>query len=161
MNSEHNLDDNWVLYIHYPNDTNWNISSYKKIAEINTIEKAIVLFNMISEDLYSRCMFFLMRNDIIPMWEQPENKNGGAYSFKVDVKCLKQIWKSMCYQAIGESVMKNAMESKNVNGITLSPKKNFAIIKIWTANCEMQDPTRINYFENITSDGCIFKKHIS
>ena len=46
----HKLNDEWKLYIHYPNDLNWDLSGYKLISTIKTIEESIELFNLISDD---------------------------------------------------------------------------------------------------------------
>ena len=47
-----------------------------------------------------------------------------------------------------------------VTGITISPKKNFCIIKIWMTDCTNQNPAIvINEIKGISSQGCIFKKH--
>lgn len=156
-----NSENNWQVYIHYPNDINWNLDSYKFISNINNIETAIKLFNLISDELYTKCMFFLMRNNITPTWEDINNINGGAFSYKINNSHTKQIWKKICYQTIGETLLKDITNSTNINGITLSPKKNFSILKIWTKNCNITDPECINYFHEFTSENCIFKKHIS
>ena len=47
-----------------------------------------------------------------------------------------------------------------VTGITISPKKNFCIVKIWMTNCEHQNPQIVtNDVKHIISQGCLFKKH--
>lgn len=158
MNS---LDSTWTLYIHYPNDTNWNISSYKILYKFTNLEECIVLMNTIEPDLYSKCMFFLMRDSIKPTWEDPENINGGGFSYKVENNKTKRVWQLICYQAICEILFKDTSYSKNTTGITLSPKKNFSVIKIWTKDCSVKDPKEINYYEPFTDNGCIFKKHIT
>lgn len=155
------LNTKWTLYLHYPNDNNWDENSYKKIDTIETLEGGIILLNKISPNLYKKCMFFLMRENIKPMWEDEENKYGGAFSYKIPEQNLKDIWKGLSYQAIGETLLNDEHESILVNGITLSPKKNFGIIKIWLKNCTVDDPNAVNYFENISKEDCIFKKHIS
>ena len=106
-------------------------------------------------------MFFLMRNCITPIWEDENNINGGAFSYKINNANIKTIWKNICYQTVGESLLIDISNSSNINGITLSPKKNFSILKIWTRNCDITDPQCINYFDEFTSENCIFKKHIS
>ncbi len=156
-----NTENEWKVYIHYPNDVNWNLDSYKLISNITNIETAIELFNLISEDLYTKCMFFLMRNNISPIWEDNNNINGGAFSYKISNLNTKEIWKKICYQAIGETLLKDLTNCNNINGITISPKKNFSILKIWTKTCDITDPKCINYFDEFTSENCIFKKHIS
>ena len=54
------------------------------------------------------------------------------------------------------------IDMPKVNGITISPKKNFCIIKIWLNNCANQNPETINYsnIEGFTSYGSLFKKHL-
>ena len=37
----------------------------------------------IYEKLLLECMFFIMKNDIAPVWEAPENIDGGCFSFKI------------------------------------------------------------------------------
>jgi hypothetical protein len=46
-----------------------------------------------------------------------------------------------------------------INGITISPKRNFCIIKIWLSDCSMQNPSSIVPLDNLTKLGCLFKKH--
>ena len=58
--------------------------------------------------------------------------------------------------------VKNISESTeiNINGITISPKKNFCIMKVWVANCLFQDATVIRDVEGVSSHGCLFKRHV-
>jgi hypothetical protein len=49
--------------------------------------------------------------------------------------------------------------NKHVNGITISPKKNFCIIKIWFDVAHYQDPNIIQDVPNLSKNGCLFKKH--
>ena len=147
------LDDEWKLYIHYPNDKNWDLSSYRLIYTFKYLEEAIVLFHTIETELYSKCMLFLMRNDIKPTWEDPSNVNGGAFSFKIENRNIKRTWQLICYQAMGETLYKNMENCKHINGITLSPKKNFSIIKVWTNDCRETNPDTLNYYDKFQSTG--------
>ena len=62
------------------------------------------------------------------MWEDPANCNGGAFSFKINHRISYSIWRTITYLAIGEQLDNT---NKNIiTGITISPKKNFSIIKI-------------------------------
>ena len=48
----------------------------------------------------------------------------------------------------------------NITGITISPKKNFCIIKIWMSDCSHQNPGVITLdVKGLTAQGCLFKKH--
>ena len=61
---------------------------------------------------------------------------------------------------MGENLAKTLEIQKKINGITISPKKNFCVIKIWLAGCEIQNPTIIkSIVQNISPEGCLFKKH--
>ena len=61
----------------------------------------------------------------------------------------------------GETMLTNPQDSNCVNGITISPKKNFCIIKIWIGDMNHQDPTIVSYVENLTRHGSVFKVHES
>ena len=79
-----NLNNKYTLYAHLPNDSNWDISSYKVITNINILEEMISLNENIPEDLIQKCMFFLMKDNIKPMWEDENNKKGGSISYKIN-----------------------------------------------------------------------------
>ena len=59
----------------------------------------------------------------------------------------------------GESLFIESDINKYVNGITVSPKKNFCILKIWLNTCEHKDPNTMTNIPNLQKHGCIFKKH--
>lgn len=158
-NQFHNLSGKWTLWAHLPHDTNWAASSYKKIYEFNTAEQAIALIEMLPPKLVMNCMLFLMRTGIVPMWEDAQNRNGGCFSYKVPNKEVNQAWKQLSYVTVGETISTNLNVIPHVNGITISPKKNFCIIKIWMANCNFQNAGVIRELEGITAHGCLFKKH--
>jgi hypothetical protein len=105
-------------------------------------------------------MLFLMRDGILPMWEDNKNKNGGCFSYKVNNKNVASVWKNLSYTLVGECLTTDKRLRPNITGITISPKKNFCIIKIWLSNRDFQNPTAICEMEGISPQGCIFKKHI-
>ena len=140
----HKLSDKWTLWAHLPHDTNWNIDSYHDILTFDSIEEGIALCETLPEKLVKNCMLFLMRNDIKPTWEDPENIKGGSFSFKVGNKAVHDIWNKLFYTTIGRTLSKDKAFVDTVNGITISPKKNFCIVKIWTNNCLKQNPELIN-----------------
>ena len=155
----HKLSHNWTLWAHLPHDTNWAAASYKKIYEFDTAEQAIAVFEVLPPKLVMNCMLFLMRSGIVPMWEDAQNRNGGCFSYKVANKEVNSAWKQLSYVTVGETISTNMNVIPIVNGITISPKKNFCIIKIWMANCNFQNAGIIRELEGITAHGCLFKKH--
>ena len=158
--SETKLNGKWNLYYHLPHDKNWDLSSYKIImGEIDSAEKLIAINEGMSETTVKHCMLFVMRKGITPMWEDPKNRNGGCFSFKVTNKQVPSVWKTLFYSLCGESLCVDKKHNSLLNGITISPKKNFCIIKIWLENCTVHDPNIIIQIPNLSKQGCLFKKH--
>jgi len=156
----HNLLDKWNLYYHLPQDKNWDLSSYSIIMKsIDSVEQLISVNSQIDENVVKNCMLFVMRDGITPMWEDPQNRNGGCFSYKVLNKLVPDVWKNLFYLLCGESLCLNESHNKHINGITISPKKNFCIIKIWLNTSNLQDPNIITTIANLSKQGCLFKKH--
>lgn len=142
----HKLNCNWVVWYHNPTDKSWTPESYKDILELTTLEDFLVLKNSWNECLpmVNEGMFFLMRKlnngkVIYPLWEDINNRNGGVWSFKINKDEATDIWFKLCSITIGECICNNPLESMQINGISISPKKNFCIIKIWNTNSNKND----------------------
>ena len=147
------LNDTWILWFHDPLDNNWKLNSYKKISSINTINDFWASYSFLNNKIVENSMLFLMRNNIDPLWEHKDNIKGGSWSIKLQKGNLYDIWTTISIYLINENISK-----KDINGISISPKKNFCIIKIWTKNNE-NDINTINKINNISYDGIIFKAH--
>ena len=65
------------MWAHLPHDTNWGIDSYKPIYTFDSIEAIVTLYKIIPDNMVKNCMLFLMREGIIPTWEDEKNRNGG------------------------------------------------------------------------------------
>ena len=113
----------------------------------------------IDEKIVKNCMLFVMRNGITPMWEDKHNRQGGCFSYKVSNRFVPDVWKQLFFLLCGESLCIKKEDNQYVNGITISPKKNFCIIKIWLADSHIQDPDTITHINNLNKTGCLFKKH--
>lgn len=152
------LHNEWVLWAHFPHDTDWSLDSYKKVADLNSVEGVIAINETIPDTLIKNCMLFLMKKGIQPIWEDPANRDGGCFSYKIQNKDVPYIWRNLTYCITGESVTSDHSVLSSINGITISPKKNFCIVKIWFKNCNYQNPRIINNNIGLTWKGCIFKK---
>jgi len=158
--SSHSLNDKWVLYHHLPCEKDWTMSGYTTICdEIDSIEKVKSIYSSLTENIVKFSMLFFMRDAVTPLWEDENNKNGGCFSYKVINKHVMQVWRDMMYLTSGETLGLNKKYNENINGITISPKKNFCIIKIWLKSPEYQDSQMITSVNNLTKHGVIFKKH--
>jgi len=155
----HKLSDTWTMWAHLPHDIDWSLKSYSQLLTFSNMEELITLNNTIPERMLKNCMLFLMKDGINPIWEDPENREGGCFSYRIPNKNIKKIWDKLSYTMVGQSCSKNSALVKNINGITVSPKKNFCILKIWLKNTDFQNPSDIIEFDNFTSTGCLFKRH--
>jgi hypothetical protein len=156
----HELSQKWSLWAHLPHDTDWSINSYKKVYTTTTVEETIAITETLPPILVQNCMLFWMREGIKPTWEDPKNRAGGCFSYKVINKTVYDSWKELTYFTLGNTLSKQSSFVDKVTGFTISPKKNFCIIKIWMADCANQNPAIVtNEIKGIVSQGCIFKKH--
>lgn len=157
----HPLSSTWVLYAHLPHDTTWSIDSYKIVTEISFAEQIIALIDCLPEEVTTGCMLFLMRKGTNPTWEDQNNRSGGCFSYKIPNKNVPSVWRKMSYLLCGETLAIKDTVMNKINGITISPKKNFCILKIWMKTCSFQDPSIINYPGGniINEEGCLFKRH--
>lgn len=154
----HNLNDKWVLWYHDLDDTDWTINGYQRLADIDTIENFWSIYNSLEENVIQNSMFFLMRHNINPIWEDSNNINGGCWSFKITKKDVFKAWNELSLHLIGENITKELKNSLNINGISISPKKNFSILKIWNKNQETHNILS-KKIPNIFIYESIFKSH--
>lgn len=156
----HYLKYRWALWAHLSNESDWTLNSYKNITTFDTVESILTLYENLPENMIKYCMLFVMKEGITPVWEDEQNRNGGCFSYKINNKFVTQIWKDLSYSLMGETLTENVSFNNNINGITISPKKNFCIIKIWISNCDNTDPNIIKNIDGLIPSECFFKKHI-
>ena len=158
--SFHSLESTWSMYYHLPQDKNWTLLSYVPIMEkIDTVEKLIAVNECIPDNVIKYCMLFVMKEGITPMWEDINNRTGGCFSYKVINRVVPAVWRELMYLLGGNVLTINPEHMNFVNGITISPKKNFSIVKIWMLDCSLQDPACIKPILNLVKNGCMFRKH--
>ena len=154
------LKNKWNLWAHLPQDSDWTVKSYKKISQFKSIQDVIGITELLPEGLVKNCMLFIMKDGITPMWEDSKNRNGGCFSYKVSNKNVFEVWRDLTYVLVGETLSSNATFVNSISGITISPKKNFCIVKIWMTNCDHQNPQVVTCdVKHLIPQGCLFKKH--
>jgi hypothetical protein len=78
----------------------------------------------------------------------------------VSNKNVCEVWRDLSYLLVGNTISSNMQFVNGVTGVTISPKKNFCIIKIWLSNCEHQNPAVVtSEINGLVAQGCLFKKH--
>jgi hypothetical protein len=126
------LDDCWTLYFHDPDDSEWTKNSYKVIGSVSTVHDWAEI-DVSFHEMWTKGMFFLMREHIQPLWEDPYNRDGGCFSFKVNKPEASSYLFKLCSQMLGNSLAKSseAQAHTSICGISMSPKRNYCIIRIW------------------------------
>lgn len=165
MITEYKFDDKWILWYHNPFDCNWDKDSYSEIYQIDSVNSFWKLKNsMESLPNINEAMYFITRikdgTVIWPNWEDPHNINGGFWSFKVGEEDTDEAWKYLNLYLFSNNITKNKEDSNCINGISISPKKCFSIIKIWNNDSKKCDNDILNpnipYF-NI--EDVVYKSH--
>jgi hypothetical protein len=134
------LTDLWSAYFHDPNNKDWNLSSYVKLFDIGTVKEYWHVHDSLAPRLRNG-MFFFMRADCFPCWDDPANIDGGCLSVKVLKENLDAFWQAMSMKMAGETLLHadHADKYHMVNGISTSPKKYFCVVKIWLRDDSLGD----------------------
>lgn len=129
--SDLKLQNEWILWNHGLNDKSWSNDSYKNIFVYQNLYDLKIYFDNLDLLQLQNSMYFIMRDGIFPTWEDKNNKNGCCASFKVSSSDILNTWKLLLQNILCENIHKNIKKYDNINGISISPKKEFNIIKIW------------------------------
>jgi hypothetical protein len=122
------LPSKYTLWCHEVYNKSWDLSSYKKICTITNVSEFWKLINNLDKTGFTSNNLFLMKDGITPMWEDPNNREGGICSFKVDIRQSLSVFEEFALYMICECLVGN---SNDINGLSFSPKNGWAIIKIW------------------------------
>ena len=158
---EYELESIWDLWFHSITNTSWDKSSYQKIYTINSILDYRVIIDIFKQNHYQNGMFFIMKSGVFPNWEDPSNRLGGCLSFKISSNRLIRDWNSILLRCLkGEILKKN---NNTINGLSISPKKEFNIIKIWFSEDTNYNELYIppdNGSEELILDNSLYKKNM-
>jgi hypothetical protein len=131
--SQFSLKTKWNVWVHNSKSTDWSLTGYHRILTIETIKDMWEFLNNFNNMNYLEYQFFVMRNDITPIWEDPFNINGGAASFRLRAtdKNLIPFWVDSCVHTLNENICSCP---ENINGISFNLKDDLVVIKVWNNN---------------------------
>lgn len=153
---------NWILWHHSPFNKNWSINSFDKLYKIDTVNNFWYLINNWDECLpqVEQSMYFIMKQDILPLWEDKLNRNGGCWSIRIEKKIVRGVWNELCMSLVGGYITTNEIDYSLINGISISPKKTFCVIKIWCKeNTSSIEKFISDKIKNCPLDSLLFKIH--
>ncbi|AYV78973.1 MAG: translation initiation factor 4E [Edafosvirus sp.] len=122
------LNAQWDLWIHEVDSKDWSLAGYQKLYSINNLSNFWSVFNNFNKFNLRGFHFFIMRQNVQPIWEDLNNRNGGVCSIKVDISKSYDTYTDLCMHTLNETIVKNM---DDITGISFSPKNNWAIIKLW------------------------------
>ena len=132
----------WILWYHDPEVTDYSLEGYVKIAVIQTPQQFWSVVETIPKIAWECGMFFFMKQGFRPQWEAPENETGGAWSKKIDASQTHTTFIDLMVHCIsGELMIKHG---ETLSGITLSPKGQFHIVKVWNSATSISDRGFLN-----------------
>jgi translation initiation factor 4E len=132
----------WILWYHDPENNDYSLNGYVRIAELTTPQQFWTVVDTIPQDAWECGMFFFMREGIKPLWDSPENEHGGSWSKKVDIANIRTIFVDLMVHCVTNELLVKRKEC--LAGITVSPKGQFSIIKVWNTNTSIHDKTLLN-----------------
>ena len=138
-----NLKSTWNIWFHHEKD-NWKISGYKNIFTIKTVCEFWQFYNNWDKvGGLTSSHFFLMKNDVTPIWEDEQNINGGCWSFKVHEDMAEELWENLSVYLICEKLCPTIPDE--IMGLSICLKKNNnTVIKIWNKNSKNNSLKLIN-----------------
>ena len=146
MSVTNKLSNQWNVWYHHEKD-NWKLTGYKKIYELQTIEEFWKLFNNWDKlGGVTNKHFFIIKSNVTPIWEDPNNINGGCWSFKIQEEQAEELWEDLAtYLACGQLCPTITDE---IMGLSICLKKNSnTVVKIWNKSAKNNSLKLIN--ENI------------
>lgn len=156
------LNDTWTLSWHDPNGADWSAESYKTVATLSTVQDFWRVGNTLNVDAWTSGSFFLMREHIAPMWEDPHNEHGGCWSMKVMRHHVADVWTNLMVSVLGETLVMPAHRTgmwSVVNGVSITPKRSFVIIRVWLSDYERRSRDMYALGNPAYSD-LLYKRHV-
>lgn len=132
----------YTLWFHSPCDTNFELDSFKKVCEITSLDT----FNAINRALLdndsslTNDLYYLMKDDVMPVWHNKEHIDGGCISWKIDSADSIKCWKNLLFLFVSGEF--SELEQYGITGISINPKKGCNILKIWFRDVIPKDALR-------------------
>lgn len=155
------LNDIWTLWYHNPDDNDWSEASYIRLCDMSSVNDVVHVYKAYKE-LWHNGSFFIMREHVKPMWEDPQNRHGGCMSFKIMKYDIVTIWFEIIAKILGESFIIQSERSKiwnKISGISISPKRSYCICRIWISEKEYGEPQWYDMSIIPTYTQLLFKAH--
>lgn len=131
--------DTWSYYFHDPTETqDWTDASYHLMGHVHSVDE-FWRMQMTLRPYLPDGMFFVFREDVFPKWDHPLNIGGGCVSFKVARTDIVPFLEGILIDVLrGDGLRTTGVieapaggPETVINGISISPKNGFVVVKIW------------------------------
>jgi len=133
----------WIIWYHHEKD-NWNLNGFKQLYKISSIKDLWKFYNNwnVIGGITNKHIF-LMKEGITPLWEDPENINGGCWSFKVHDSHAEELWEDLTLHLVSCNLYNN--DKDDIVGLSLCIKKNNnVVIKLWNKSSKFNSLKLLN-----------------
>uniref|UniRef100_A0A6C0BDA7 Uncharacterized protein n=1 Tax=viral metagenome TaxID=1070528 RepID=A0A6C0BDA7_9ZZZZ len=133
------LHSQWNVWIHDKQNTEWGIETYENILCVDNVGSMLRFCKSFRNlDKYAR-QYYVMRNGIMPIWEDNNNKGGAICSILMEHMAVDltlgdigvQSFIIICILVMNESFVRNNI---CINGMSYSIKSGCVLIKFWIKN---------------------------
>lgn len=135
-----------------------------RLATVDDIRSFWSVFNNFdTTTLPLRDSVHLFKRGVKPIWEDPRNTHGGAWTFRVPRALAPQFWRDVCLMAIGEQLGK-AVEEEGVErfrddicGVSLGVRYGSCLVQVWNRDGEHEGGVR-RVLETVVQgleEGCV------
>jgi len=132
----------WMLWYHDPENKDYSLESYVKVADVSTPQQFWTVVDSISKEAWESGMFFFMRRGFNPLWDSPENEAGGSWSKKVEVSIVYDTFLELMVHCVSNEMFTTRPET--LAGVTVSPKGPFSIVKVWNTTTVVSQKNVLN-----------------
>jgi len=108
-----------------------------KLASVTDVRDFWEVFNNFDiAKLEFRDSVHLFHKGVKPVWEDPRNQKGGAWTFRVSKEKAQEFWKAVALMAIGETLQQAVASDRiafrdDICGISLSIRFTSYLVQIW------------------------------
>lgn len=127
------LQDAWSIYVHDRECREWDLASYNLLGSYKTVKDMWCYMNSLQDYIMNGDMFMIMKGSIEPIWEAPENKDGGSVRIVKRSHEASTTFEELMMSIMGRTLFDNQDDIDSITGISIVCKRRNVIFKIWTS----------------------------
>ena len=122
----------WLFDSKDSNQTNSDnfFEKVKNVVSVRTSGDFITMYSTLRKpkDLKNGCELYYFKEGIKPLWEDPENENGGSFFMHIKKTFANRIWENILFSVAAQ----NSEEVRLINGIIIRVLTLEVVFFIWT-----------------------------